>query len=287
MRPILPLLCLALSLALAAPAASALPVPVTPDEGRFLEVTGPLRQNAEMPDLVAKVAQSLVGAPYGEHLLEVEGEGVEPLVTRLDAFDCVTLVETSVAAARALAARAGQWKGFQEELERLRYRDGKRGDYTSRLHYFSEWIADNERRGLVLDLTASLGGVPDKRPLRFMTSHREAYQKLASDKHYRALQAIESELAESPRYVLPVAQVPSVLPLLHSGDIVAIATTIEGLDVVHTGLVLRKPDGAVHLLHAPVPGSQVQVSEKPLTEYLKAYKVYAGIMVARPLAPNK
>lgn len=287
MRPIIPLLCLALSLTLAAPAASALPVPVTPDEGRFLELTGPFRQSAEMPDLVAKVAQSLVGAPYGEHLLEVEGDGVEPLVTRLDAFDCVTLVETSVAAARALAAKAGKWKGFQEELERLRYRDGKRGDYTSRLHYFSEWIADNERRGLVLDLTASLGGVQDKRPLRFMTSHREAYKKLANDKHYRALQAIESELAESPRYVLPVAQVPSVLPLLHSGDIVAIATSIEGLDVVHTGLVLRKPDGAVHLLHAPVPGSQVQVSEKPLTEYLKAYKVYAGIMVARPLAPSR
>ncbi|MFP5502189.1 MAG: N-acetylmuramoyl-L-alanine amidase-like domain-containing protein [Candidatus Sericytochromatia bacterium] len=287
MRPIIPLFCLTASLMLAAPAASALPVPVTPDEGRFLEVTGPLRQSAEMPDLVARVGQSLIGAPYGEHLLEVEGDGVEPLVTRLDAFDCVTLVETSVAAARALAVKAGQWKGFREELERLRYRDGKRGDYTSRLHYFSEWIADNERRGLVLDLTASLGGVPDKRPLRFMTSHREAYKKLRSEKHYRALQAIEADLTKSPRYVLPVAQVPAVLPLLHSGDIVAIATTIEGLDVVHTGLVLRKPDGAVHLLHAPVPGSRVQVSEKPLTEYLKAYKVYAGIMVARPLAPAK
>ena len=39
--------------------------------------------------------------------------------------------------------------------------------------------------------------------------------------HSRALRAIESELAGSPRYVLPVAQVPTVLPLLHSGDIVA------------------------------------------------------------------
>ncbi|NHN19474.1 DUF1460 domain-containing protein, partial [Bacillus amyloliquefaciens] len=51
------------------------------------------------------------------------------------------------------------------------------------------------------------------------------------------------------------------------------------------GLVYRKPDGAVHLLHAPEPGTAVTVSEKPLVEYLQQFKVHVGVMIARPLKP--
>jgi hypothetical protein len=79
--------------------------------------------------------------------------------------------------------------------------------------------------------------------------------------------------------------VAEVLDRLETGDIVAMATNIEGLDVVHVGLVYRKPDGAVHLLHAPVPGDVVCVSRKPLPEYLKTFDAHVGVIVARPLAP--
>ena len=43
----------------------------------------------------------------------------------------------------------------------MRYRGGKRRGYASRLHYFSEWISDGARRGLVRDLGAELGGAED------------------------------------------------------------------------------------------------------------------------------
>ena len=45
---------------------------------------------------------------------------------------------------------------FGREIERMRYRGGKRRGYASRLHYFSEWISDGARRGLVRDLGKEL-----------------------------------------------------------------------------------------------------------------------------------
>ncbi|MFN3430811.1 MAG: N-acetylmuramoyl-L-alanine amidase-like domain-containing protein [Candidatus Sericytochromatia bacterium] len=259
------------------------PSPLTEDDLALRSLTAALPAETAMPKLVAQVAERFVGRPYGEHLLDASDS--EELVARLDAFDCVTLVESSLAIARTVAGRAPTGEAFRTELERLRYRGGTRDGYASRLHYFSEWISDNERRGLVKDITLALGGQRDARAINFMTHHRKAYRKLGDDATFAQIQAAEAALTRRPRFVLPKAKLASVLPMLQSGDIVAIATDIEGLDVVHTGLVYRKPDGTVHLLHAPEPGTTVTVSSKPLVEYLQQFKVHVGVMIARPLKP--
>lgn len=273
---------------LAATPANAIPAPLPPDEARFVDFAASLSREGDMPALVARVARTFVGRPYLANSLN-EGKGgddAEPLVCRLDAFDCVTLVESSVAIARAISSRQADWPGYQGQLEKLRYRDGRREGYASRLHYFSEWIADNERRGNLIDLTPSLGGQPDPRPIKFMTAHRGAYKKLASDQVFQAVAANEAQLSRLPRHVIPKDRVARILPLLQSGDIVAFATDIDGLDVVHTGLVERLPDGSVHLLHAPEPGKAVTVSQKPLAEYIQGFKHHVGVMIARPVAPK-
>src|SRR5258707_14324698 len=52
-------------------------------------------------------------------------------------------------------------RGLLAMIEMDRYRGGHcNGLYTSRLHFMEDWIYDNERRGLVKNLTVSLGGVP-------------------------------------------------------------------------------------------------------------------------------
>lgn len=281
-----------LVLALAAPALASPdaygPSPLSAEERAYRDLAGSLSREAAMPRLVAKVAERFIGKPYGEHLLDgetAEGPVAEELISRLDAFDCVTLVESSVAIARAVAQGAPGLEGFRSELERLRYREGKRDGYASRLHYFSEWIADNERRGLVKDLTPVLGGKRDARAINFMSAHRKAYRQLTDDATFEQVRAAEAAWSRQTRYVLPKHQLAGVLPMLQSGDIVAIATDISGLDVVHTGLVYRKADGSVHLLHAPEPGTAVTVSSKPLVEYLQQFKVHVGVMIARPLKP--
>jgi hypothetical protein len=256
------------------------------EEVAFRSLAGSLPGTTAMPERVAKAGERLIGKPFLEHTLDGSDAEHEALVSRLDGFDCVTFVETSVALARASAASEPGYAAFQRELEQLRYRGGARSGYGSRLHYFSEWIADNARRGLVEDITGSLGGVPDTRRIHFMSSHRQAYAALSNQETFEQVLAAEATINASPRFMIPKDALAAVLSRLQSGDIVAIVTNVEGLDVVHAGLVDRLPDGSVHLLHAPEPGESVCVSAKPLVEYLQGYKTHIGVMIARPSSPG-
>ncbi|HUE96026.1 MAG TPA: N-acetylmuramoyl-L-alanine amidase-like domain-containing protein, partial [Longimicrobiaceae bacterium] len=121
-----------------------------------------------------RVGELALGTPYEAFTLETyirAGDSPvrsEPLTLTLTRFDCVSLVESCLAIARV--ARGGSpptWDRFAVEMERMRYRSGVRAGYASRLHYFSDWLQDNERRGLVRRLGEELGGVADRRPLRF------------------------------------------------------------------------------------------------------------------------
>ena len=134
-----------------------------------------------------RVGELAAGSPYEPFTLEayLKAGGhpaVEPLILSLTRFDCVTLVEACLAVARVAAAPGEPtWERFAAEVERMRYRGGTRRGYTSRLHYFTEWLRDGESRGLVRNLGAELGGEVDARPLRFMTEHRSSYPALADD----------------------------------------------------------------------------------------------------------
>ena len=165
----------------------------------------------------------------------------------------------------------------------MRYRGGRRGDYATRNHYFSEWIADGERRGLVRDLGAELGGIEDARPLRFMTEHRASYPALADDAAYRAIGEIERRLDAHPRRVVPAAHIADVADRIQTGDVLAFATSIPGLDVSHSAMAYRDRDGVLRVLHAPLSGGVVEVTKTTLPEYVARIKRATGILVARPL----
>ena len=174
---------------------------------------------------------------------------------------------------------------YQTMIERVRYRDGKLAGYPSRLHYFSEWLSDNEKRGIVRIVTRDLGGVVDAEPITFMSQHRDAYKQLADDNAYREIGRIEARLRENPRYYIPKAQVGSIMSRLEDGDVLALTTTVAGLDVVHTGIAFWK-DGAVHLLNAPLVGKTVEISEKNIHDRLAGIRSQDGLMVARPVERN-
>lgn len=165
----------------------------------------------------------------------------------------------------------------------MRYRGGERAGYTSRLHYFSEWIGDGARRGLVRDLGAELGGVEDARRLRFMSEHRAAYPALADEATFGAIRERERALDAHPRRVVPTARIAAVQDRIRTGDVLAFATSIAGLDVTHTGLAYRDRAGVMRVLHAPLSGGAVEVSRATLPEYVAAIRRATGILVARPL----
>lgn len=246
--------------------------------------------NGERPlgPAVARVGELALGAPYAANTLEAYlaaggAPSAEPLTLHLMKFDCVSLVEGALAVARTAAAMDAGWERFAAEIERMRYRGGVRSDYASRLHYFSEWIADGARRGLVRDLGPELGGEPDARPLRFMSEHRASYAALRDDAAYAAIVAHERRLDASPRSVVAKARILEIQDRLRTGDVLAFATSIAGLDVTHTGLAYRSDDGVMRVLHAPLSGGVVQVSRGTVADYVNGLRSGTGILVARPL----
>ena len=238
----------------------------------------------------ARVGELAVGTPYVANTLEeyLKAGGAvknpEPLTLSLTRFDCVTLVESCLAVSRvARAEGAPTWDALGREVENMRYRNGTRGDYTTRLHYFSEWISDGQRRGSVLNIGAALGGVHDDRPLRFMTEHRASYAALADDRVFAAIAAMERRLDANPRRVVPTAKIAEVSDEIHTGDVLAFATSIPGLDVTHAAFAYRDPQGVLRVLHAPLSGGAVEVSTRTLPEYVAAIRRSTGVMVARPI----
>jgi hypothetical protein len=243
-------------------------------------------------DLVARIGETFVGTPYAPYTLEAPG--VESLVIELEELDCVTFVENVLALARfvqtapddLLAVDAGEKQRpfFARILEDIRYRGGELDGYPSRLHYFSEWISDNDRMGLVRDVSEELGGVVDPEPIDFMTTHSDAYRQLGENPAYISeLRQAETRLNAAPRYYIPEDRIAGLEDRIRDGDIIAATSTVAGLDIAHTGIALWR-DGRLHLLHAPLVGGVVQISEVPLAERIQRIRGQDGVMVARPMA---
>lgn len=267
------------------------------DQARLAAWTSRLRR--ELPAFralpfgrqAARVGELAVGTPYEAFALEayIKAGGNpsrnEQLALSLTRFDCVTLVESCLAVARvANTPGTPSWDKFGREIERMRYRGGKREGYASRLHYFSEWISDGEKRGLVHDMGAELGGVNDTRPLRFMTEHRSSYPALADKTVFRAIGETERGLDSHPRYVVAAERIPEVVDRIETGDVLAFATAIPGIDVSHAAFAYRDTAGVLRVLHAPLSGGAVEVTRTTLPEYVSAIRQATGILIARPLA---
>lgn len=286
--------------AAAAIAATALPFPAfaaSPDEARLkawgaaLTSVGMNRHSVPFGPRAIRVGELAIGTPYEPYTLEAyikaggDPKALEPLTVSLTRFDCVTLVESCLAVARASDdGRRPTWGKFSREVERMRYRGGKREGYASRLHYFSEWISDGEKRGLVKNLGQELGGVNDTRPLRFMTEHRSSYPALADDAVFAAIGEMEKSLDGNPRWVIATDKIPEIQDRIQTGDVLAFATAIPGIDVTHAAFAYRGNDGILRVLHAPLSGGAVEITRTTLPEYVARIKRSTGILIARPLS---
>jgi hypothetical protein len=267
-----------------------------PDRRRLTEWTAALRvEGLSRPDgslgrAAARVGELAVGTPYKPYTLDAylraggNPSQTEPLTLSLTHFDCLTLVESCLAVSRAAAPRGDPtWDGFGREVQRMRYRGGKRRGYASRLHYFSEWITDGEKRGLCRDRGEELGGVEDVRPLRFMTEHRASYPALSNDQVFHEIESIERGLDGRPRRMVPSERIAGVVDRIETGDVLGFATEIPGLDVTHTAFAYRGADGVLRVLHAPLSGGVVEITRTTLPQYVAAIRHATGILVTRPL----
>ncbi|MDN0052521.1 DUF1460 domain-containing protein [Bacteroides caecigallinarum] len=232
-------------------------------------------------DKVMFFARSMIGIPYRGGTLDVNEN--ESLVVRTDSVDCTTYVETILAMYLASKAEDDEYSDFKEALTRIRYRDGVIKGYSSRLHYFSDWVADNEKKGILYEVTSRSNHSQRHFSINYMTKHSGLYRRLKED----SLSVNEMLCVEEKWKNYDMSYIPKELLKEHhnnidicNGDILALTTNIDGLDVLHLGFAVWV-DGNIHLLHASSLYGRVVLDPMSLYEYLKDRKKHTGIRVIR------
>ena len=231
-------------------------------------------------------ARLFIGRPYVAHTLEVNDE--ERLVTNTAQLDCTTLVENVTALTLCVYRNLYTWRDFQNALVEMRYRHGRLDGYTSRLHYFSDWIDDNTAKTLVAEVQSPTPPFTATQTLdvHYMSRHPQAYKALkAHPAMVPVIKAQEDSLSGRQYRYIPKAEVGNTKALrsaVRDGDIIAITCSTPGLDIAHLGFAVWREDG-LHLLNA----SQLhqRVVEEPMTlgQYLSKHPSHTGIRVVRIL----
>ncbi len=238
-------------------------------------------KNEPIGDVVVEIGRTFLGTPYVAHALEQPGE--ERLVVNMRGLDCVSFYENSLVLARCIKKGVMTFDEYKKQLQYIRYRGGIIDGYASRLHYTSDYIYDNDKKGVWKDITKEIGGVPFTMKVNFMSTHPDAYRQIGEDPEVLA-QIVEMEKTMNARTTsyVPKKDAEKILPKLRNGDILGFTTSIEGIDTSHTG-ILVKEHGRTQVMHAPLAGKMVVLSEASLPEYLEGNKKMTGIIVARPL----
>ena len=223
-------------------------------------------------------AKKMLGVPYVAGTLD--GNEEEQLVVHVDQLDCTTFVETVLALCIADKRGERSFDGFKKALIDVRYRNGILDGYASRLHYFSDWIRNNEQMGFVKECTSETAcSQPKELWLDFMTTHVDSYLPMKKDSALVEVMAAQEKnwqgtvVSYIPKEKLNLS--PEELKI-KDGDILAMVTNIKGLDIVHVGFAFWK-DNQLHLLHASSVAKKV--IEDPQTQYESSKKTKAHIGV--------
>lgn len=211
---------------------------------------------------------------------------VEDLVIRMDSLDCTTFVEyLSAAILGRVENPTAQDSIMQRFVQALRYRDGKRGNYATRKHYFTDWIRDNVKQGSMTDLTTTFDGyIAKKKPINFMSTHPSSYPQLAaSPALLEDIKKVEAELSAEDLTYIPNSKIIKNYGKIREGDIIAFVTSTAGLDIMHVGFVWRPdPDkDRPQLMHASSAQGKVVITNATIADYAFELKNCIGIKVIR------
>lgn len=203
------------------------------------------------------------------------------LVVSFDRLDCVTYVESMLALSRTIKKGRNTFCDFANELAFLRYRDKQLDEYSSRLHYFSEWVYLNEERGLLTDMSGKIDTISWNKKIKYITSNKKRYRKMKVKSEMEKMSKIEQKLSARSRKYLPKENFDKYKSKIKNGDIILVTVSTPGLDVSHTGIAVWE-NKELFLMHASSKGKKVLISKNNLKEYLLSVKKANGFLVVRP-----
>ncbi|HZZ44667.1 MAG TPA: N-acetylmuramoyl-L-alanine amidase-like domain-containing protein [Tepidisphaeraceae bacterium] len=249
-------------------------------------------QSLPIGQAMGKIAMELKGTPYVGFTLELSKDH-EICSVNLAGLDCVTFFEDTLDFARMLKTGGRTPQDLLAQVTLTRYRDGQIGDFTSRLHYTTDWFANNEKKGVVHILAPDLpGSEPFTQKVGIMSEQPNNYRQLKAHpelvaKIHEFENQINAHNAESMKYI-PLSDLAAVQSLLQTGDIVGVCTTEPGIDIAHTGLVYQDASGTPHFMDASSSKKNMKVTleSEPISQDFRWSHKLTGAMFARPLEPK-
>ena len=236
-------------------------------------------KEAAISDLMVKVGSFFLETPYVAHTLEAEDE---QLIINLRELDCTTFAENCLAISRCIKSGNQTFDQFSSELRKIRYRDGNIDGYPSRLHYFCDWIYNNQQKSLINDMSEDLAQTSFRKQINFMSTHPDSYMQLKDSALVNAIAEQEKLISAREMFFIPKTSIAEVEGKLMDGDIAGITTEIDGIAIMHVVILIRQ-EGRIHIMHASSKAEKVVISENTLEDYLLNRKSASGIMLARPL----
>jgi len=230
--------------------------------------------------LIEFYAQRLLGTPYVAHTLEGDQE---MLTINIHELDCLTFIESLYALTRATLNKRYSWRDYAANIENVRYRGGVMEDYSSRIHYISEWIIDNHMRGNLVEVTSELPHADYMiKNIDYMSKNPDKYRQLKNDTAMvEKIRRHELRQHRFPYLKRSWLNSKEVKAALRSGDFVSLVTKADGLDVSHNGIIIVDSKGDPYLLDASMSGGKVMLESKPLFRFLERSKSNIGIRVFR------
>jgi hypothetical protein len=236
---------------------------------------------AEQPigEVVTKTAQWLINTPYVAATLEKNDQ--ERLVINLRELDCTTFLENVLAISQCIVKQHNTFTNFACELTQIRYRNGIIDGYPSRLHYFTEWLVDHQKRGFITLISEEIGDAPFNSQVSFMSTHPSSYKALSTHPEFvEAMRKTEADVSAYQLKQITTNHLPQVENQIKDGDIIAFSTTIDGLDISHVAFAIHQ-NGKLCFIHASTSAHKVVIAEKSIYEYLLGSKRNDGILVGR------
>lgn len=241
------------------------------------------QKNVRTGELMIKVALEFLDKPYVGNTLEVNKN--EKIILNLSQFDCTTFAENCLALSRIIknGSKYQQLKSFKKELINIRYRSGKIKGYPSRLHYFSDWMYDNEQKNIVENISCKLGAFSFNNYVDYMSENSSKYKMLANkNKDIHKTKLIEKNISKRNSCYIPKNELTNYEDKILDGDIIGITTKIPGMDMAHVVLAFHQNE-KLHIIHASLKYKKVVISRETLMQYLMNREDATGIMIARPI----
>lgn len=234
----------------------------------FYDVVTHVRQVSHLPmnELVTEIALYLLGTPYVAATLEQEPE---MLTVNLRETDCILFVEMCTALAITAKENHPSFEDYCDEVRKLRYRNGVVDGYVSRIHYTSEWIIQNSKRGIMGEISSQYGDPLDQK-FSYMSTHSESYHQLEDcPDRVREIAASEDRLEGcGPYYYIPQDKIEGCASEIRNGDIVCFRSNVEGLDISHVGLAYWDK-GELKFIHASFKEKKVVIDRETIADYAK------------------